>query len=118
VALAEGWNGDRLARLGHAPPNMAMEYEGLTEERLREIADRLAALAEGESIFVGEPSDAPDGDQLAGDVVHHSIPPDAQPPAVGRHVRERSGRTGIIDEPSDGIECCPQTLRVIENPAA
>lgn len=28
------------------------------------------------------------------------------------------GRTGIIGEPSDGIECCPQTLRVIENPAA
>lgn len=33
------------ARLGHATPNMAMKYQRVAQERPREIADRLAALA-------------------------------------------------------------------------
>lgn len=35
------------ARLGHATPNMAMKYQRVAQERPREIANRLPALAGG-----------------------------------------------------------------------
>ena len=58
--------------------------------------------------------DVPDGDRVFGDLVQDPVPAYPQPPQVGRPIRERPSRAGIVSQPVNRVQNRADALRTRE----